>query len=130
MEPESKQRQSTAKKKGGRPVKLVKKSNNLVVRMTETERILIAGKAREAGMKLSEWFRIAAKKAQVIARLSPADVAILRVLTGLANNLNQIARMAHKEGLLTVQRKCREGLDEINDTLRYFNSDDRKSHDR
>ncbi|MGV3504719.1 MAG: plasmid mobilization protein [Adhaeribacter sp.] len=130
MEPETKQPQSTGRKQGGRPVKLVKKSNILVVRLTDTERILIAGKAREAGMKASEWFRMAAKKAQVIARLSPADVAILRVLTGLANNLNQIARLAHKEGLLSVQRKCRESLDEINDTLRYFNSDDRKSHDR
>jgi hypothetical protein len=130
MEPELKQQQSPGKKQGGRPVKLVKKSNTLVVRLTDTERSLIAGKAREAGMKVSEWFRMAARKAQVIARLSPADVAILRVLTGLANNLNQIARLAHKEGLLSVQRKCREGLDEINDTLRYFNSDDRKSHDR
>jgi hypothetical protein len=52
------------------------------------------------------------------------------MLTGLANNLNQIARLAHKEGLLSVQRKCREGLDAINDTLRNFNSDDRKSHNR
>lgn len=111
-------------------MKQVKKSSKLVVRMTETERLLIAGKAKEAGMKLSEWFRLAAKKVQVVARLSPGDVAILRMLTGLANNLNQIARLAHKERLLSVQRKCREGLDEINDTLRYFNSDDRKSHDR
>jgi hypothetical protein len=92
MEPELKQQQSPGNKQGGRPVKLVKKSNNLVVRMTDTEGILISGKAREAGMKLSEWFRTAAKKAQVIARLSPADVAILRVRTGLANNLNQIDR--------------------------------------
>ena len=130
MEPEIKQQEITGKTKGGRPVKLVKKSSKLVVRMTETERLLISEKAREAGMKLSEWFRLAARKVQVIARLSPGDVAILRMLTGMANNLNQIARLAHKEGLLSVQRKCREGLDEINDTLRYFNSDDRKSNDR
>lgn len=130
MQAELKQQNGSGNKQGGRPVKPVKKSNILVVRLTDTERILIAGKAKEAGMKVSEWFRMAAKKARVIARLSPADVAILRVLTGLANNLNQIARLAHKEGLLSVQRKCREGLDEINETLRYFNCDDRKSHDR
>lgn len=130
MEEEIKQQDNPKKKKGGRPLKPVKKNNNLVVRMTETERLLIAGKAREAGMKLSEWFRLAAKRARVVARLSPGDVAILRMLTGLANNLNQIARLAHREGLLSVQRKCREGLDAINDTLSYFNSDDRKSHDR
>lgn len=130
MEPETKQPQSPGRKQGGRPVKPIKKSNILVVRLTDTERILIAGKAKEAGMKVSEWFRMAARKAQVIARLSPADVGILRVLTGLANNLNKIARLAHKEGLLSVQRKCRESLEEINDTLKYFNRDDRKSYDR
>ena len=129
MEATGNQPENLKKKTGGRPEKRIKKNSLLAVRMTDTERQLVAGKAKEAG-KLSEWFRLAAKKARVVARLSPGDVAIMRMLTGMANNLNQIARMAHKEGLLSVQRKCREGLDEINDTLRYFNSDDRKSHDR
>ena len=124
------QPENLKRKLGGRPEKRIKKSSLLAVRMTDTERQLVAGKAKEAGLKLSEWFRLAAKKARVVARLSPGDVAILRMLTGMANNLNQIARLAHKEGLLSIQRKCREALDEINETLLYFNSDDRKSHDQ
>jgi hypothetical protein len=65
----------------------------------------------------------------IIESTGPAAwrVAILRTLTGFSNNLNKIARLAHKEGLLSVQRKCCEGLDEINDTLKYFNSYDRKN---
>jgi hypothetical protein len=74
MEEEIKQQDNSQKKQSGRPLKPVKKTNNLVVRMTEKERLLIAGKAREAGMKLSEWFRLAAKRARVVARLSPGDV--------------------------------------------------------
>ncbi|WP_394367365.1 plasmid mobilization protein [Pontibacter burrus] len=64
MESETAQRQqSHERKKGGRPAKRVKRSHTLVMRVTDTERLLIADKAREAGLSLSAWFRVAAKKA-------------------------------------------------------------------
>lgn len=115
------------KHKGGRPLKKVKRSNDIRVRLTSTEHFLIKQKAKEAGMRLSEWFRQAAKRAKVISRLSPEDLRILRMLAGMANNLNQITHLAHREGLLSVQKRCREILTEIDDTLKYLNSDDRKS---
>jgi hypothetical protein len=118
------------RKKGGRPVKRVKKSCTLAVRVTETERLLVTGKAREAGMKTSVWFRAAAKKATVTARLKPGEAMLLRMLSGLANNLNQLARLAHREGLLTIQGKCRKAIDEIDHLLQRLGKDDRKSHER
>ena len=130
METNNKEKAETKKHKGGRPVKAIKRSGSLVVRLTPTERLLIEGKAREAGMLPTAWFRAAAKRAQVIPRLKPEDMRILRMLYGLANNLNQLTRLAHIEGLLSIQRKCRETLQEIDDTLKYLNSDDRKSNDR
>lgn len=122
--------QTAKKHKGGRPEKVIKKDATLVVRMTQTERMLIAGKAREAGMSASEWFRKAAKTAKVVARFSPEDAAVLRTLSGLANNLNQLTKLAHQEGLLSVQRRCRELMDGIDDTLKNLGKDDRKSNDR
>jgi hypothetical protein len=131
MEKETAQRQqSHERKKGGRPAKRVKRSHTLVVRVTDTERLLIAGKAREAGLSLSAWFRAAAKKAVVIARLRPEEAAALRMLTGMANNINQLARLAHREGLLSVQGKCRQALDQINHTLQQVGRDDRKGNNR
>lgn len=124
------QRQSHEGKKGGRPTKRVKRSHILVVRVTDTERLLIEGKAREAGLSLSAWFRVAAKKAAVVARLRPGEAATLRMLSGLANNLNQLVRLAHREGLLSVQGKCRQALEEINHTLQQIGRDDRKGDDR
>ena len=124
------QRQNEGKKKGGRPAKKVKRNCILVVRVTETERLLVAGKAREAGLSLSAWFRAAAKKTTVVARLRPEELASLRMLLGLANNLNQLARLAHREGLLSVQGKCRQALEEINRTLHLVGRDDRKGDDR
>lgn len=131
MESETVQRQqSHGRKKGGRPVKRVKRSHTLVVRVTDTERLLIAGKAREAGLSLSAWFRAAAKKAVVVARLRPEEAASLRMLSGLSNNLNQLARLAHREGLLSVQGRCRQLLHDIHHILQHVGRDDRKGDDR
>ncbi|WP_162055468.1 plasmid mobilization protein [Pontibacter pamirensis] len=127
METNAAERQGPPLKKGGRPTKRVKRSCTVVVRMTETERLLVNGKAREAGIRTSAWFRAAAKKAVVVARLPPEEAALLRMLSGLANNLNQLARLAHREGLLSVQGKCRQALDEIDRLLQSLRKDDRKS---
>ncbi|MBD1398797.1 hypothetical protein H9Q13_16615 [Pontibacter sp. JH31] len=45
-------RQNPDRKKGARPAKRVRRSHTLSVRVTDTERLLIEGKAREAGMPL------------------------------------------------------------------------------
>ncbi|SFG27700.1 plasmid mobilization protein [Pontibacter chinhatensis] len=130
METVKAQHQHLEKNKGGRPTKRVKRTQVLVVRLTETERLLVAGKAREAGMNLSAWFRAAAKKAVVVARLRPEEAALLRMLSGLSNNLNQLTRLAHREGLLTVQGKCRLLLQDIHHILQQVSRDDRKGDSR
>jgi len=111
--------------KGGRPPKKVKRQSQLMVRLTETERFLIEEKARDAGMKPSAWFRQAAKKAKVIARLKPDDLRHLRTLTGMANNLNQLTHLAHKEGLTFIRQSCKAILLEIDVILNQLGSDDR-----
>ena len=125
MKETEKRDQKSYNPKGGRPPKKVKRESQLMVRLTETERFLIETKAREAGMKPSAWFRQAAKKARVIARLNPEDAGLLRMLAGMANNLNQLAHLAHTEGLLSVQKKCRELLSDIDDVLKKLKDDDR-----
>ena len=111
--------------KGGRPPKKVKRQSQLMVRLTETERFLIEEKAKDAGMKPSAWFRLAAKKAKVLARLKPADLRHLRTLTGMANNLNQLTHLAHKEGLTFIRQSCKELLLQIDSILKKLGSDDR-----
>ena len=115
-----------SKHKGGRPKINVRREVQVKVRLTATEHFMIAARAKDAGMKISDWFRAAAKAARVIARLKPEDLQIMRMLAGMANNLNQLTKLAHRDGLLTVARKCDGLMIEIDQTLKYFNSDDRK----
>jgi ketol-acid reductoisomerase len=114
------------KHKGGRPKVRVRRENHVKVRLTATERFLIAAKAKDAGMRISDWIRAAARAAKVVARLKPEDLQIMRMLAGMANNLNQLTKLAHRDGLLTIARKCDGLMTEIDQALKYFNSDDRQ----
>ena len=111
--------------KGGRPPKKVKRQSQLMVRLTETERFLIDEKAMDAGMTPSAWLRQSAKKAKVLARLTPDDLRHLRTLTGVANNLNQLTHLAHKECLTFIRQSCKELLSQIDVILKRLGSDGR-----
>lgn len=110
--------------KGGRPPKKVRRESHLMIRLTTTERFLIESRAKKAGLTPSEWFRKSALKAKVTAKLTTDDLKLLRSLAGMANNLNQIARIANKEGLLVVQKKCRELIAAIDRKFKELKSDD------
>lgn len=109
----------------GRPKKGIKRSDILMVRLTPTERLLIEDKSRKAGMKASEWFRMAAKSAKVIPRFSAKETAWFRMLAGLTNNLNQLTHLAHIQGLLSLGQKCRAMLTQVEELLTKIRNHDR-----
>ncbi len=115
------------KNKGGAPKKRVRRELIIRVRMTATERFQIDTKAKDAGMRSSSWIRAAAKSAKVVPRLTADERRILWMLAELANNLNQLTKLAHQLGLLRVVRQCQEVLKQIDDTLTQLNKDDRES---
>lgn len=114
------------KHKGGAPQKRIKRANGIRVRLTVTERFLIESKAREAGMRISDWIRAAALKAKVVGRISAEDRRVLHMLAGMANNLNQLTKLAHTSGIMSIVISCDHLLTEIDQTLKYLNSDDGK----
>lgn len=115
-----------AKHKGGAPPKRIRREKGIRVRLNASEYFLITSKAKAAGMVLSSWFREAAINAKVVSRLKPEDLRIMQMLAGLANNLNQLAKLAHVSGILSIARKCDALLIEIDEALKYLNSDDRQ----
>jgi hypothetical protein len=117
----------TGKHKGGRPKKAIKQSESLVVKMTATEKLIISEKARKAGLTQSEWFRQSAKNAEVIQRLLPSDISHLNVLAVLANNLNQLTRLAHIKGITSLAEQCSSLIDAISLVINKLFADDRKT---
>jgi len=111
---------SKEKAKGGRPPKKIKKEKIVMVRLSNNEHFLIEGKAKIAGMRISEWFRRSAKSGKVTPRMNSEDLKAMRTLTGIANNLNQLTKLSHQQGLLLLHRKCRDVADNINSVMQKF----------
>ena len=95
---------SKRKKKAGRPTKAVKKEIRASIRFTRPEYFIIKEKAAKAGLNAAAYLRQVAIYANVKARLTEEDRHFVRQLVGLANNINQLTKLSHQEGLLSVIR--------------------------
>ncbi|MDH7464674.1 plasmid mobilization relaxosome protein MobC [Chitinophagaceae bacterium 26-R-25] len=87
------------KKKTGRPPKTNKKEVRACVRFSKLEYFILEQKAKKAGINVSTYLRQLAIKATITSRLSPEEITICRQLIGMASNINQVARVCHREGL-------------------------------
>src|SRR5690606_39556843 len=112
------------KRTRGRPKKAITRSVSLVVRLTPTERLAISGRARKAGIRISDWFRQSAKVAVIRPRLSEKETGHLRTLSGMANNLNQLTKLAHKGGLVSIMTDLRGLLGEVERLMERIGRDD------
>lgn len=73
-------------------------------------------KALEAGINQSEYIRQCIQASIVKQRLTPELVNYIRQLSGMANNINQIAHKANAAGYPVVHKHClymNERLDNI-----------------
>ena len=83
------------------------------VMFTENDYIYIQSKAEQAGMPVNEFCHQAAMDCQVCQRISPEMVSAIRDLSGIANNVNQIAHQMHIYGLETVKQQCFSIISEV-----------------
>ncbi len=87
-------------KKSGRPKKAVIRTRTTGIRFSNTELFIIREKARTAGLNLTTYIRQASVEAKVQTRLTAEERLFVRHLIGFSNNINQIARACHQEGVL------------------------------
>ena len=94
----------TEYKKGGRPTKgaAEKKKYRITVKLTTEDYYTLKGKAKNAGISMSEFVRKVLAKGCVIERLDIEQADFIRKLCGMANNLNQLAYRANTEGFHAI----------------------------
>lgn len=112
-----------SKKKAGRPAKAVKKEIRAAVRFTYKEHFIIKEKAKQAGLTVSEYIRQTAIYAEVKTRLTDEDRQIARRLVGMDNNLNQIAKTCHQQGLLSAMLLFEGYRDQMDHLLKMLKHD-------
>jgi hypothetical protein len=109
------------KKKAGRPAQDVKKEIRACVRYDKQEYFIIKHKASKAGLNVSAYIRQITVNGYVKIRLTDEERQFVRQLIGMANNINQIAKTCHDEGLLRAMEyfeTYRNQIDEILEKLK------------
>lgn len=116
------------KKPGGRPklASYQKRTRCFRIMFNESDYIYIQSKAEQAGLSVNEFCHQAAMDCQVSQRISPELVSAIRDLSGIANNVNQIAHQIHIHGLEAVKQHCVTIITEISRIIAQIKND---SHD-
>lgn len=79
------------------------KSRVVSVRLNDGEHLQVKEKCRESGRKISDFWRQALLKANVIQVATPEYMALLRQIGSMSNNLNQLAKRANEAGFKVVK---------------------------
>ena len=121
---------SDKKNKGGRPVKVIKREAATGVRFTKSEYFIVKHKASKAGLRITQYLREMAIEGQIIARLTQEERNQIRQLVGMANNLNQLAKTAHQEGVLKAMFYFNKYVKELDEVLFKLNGKKQCLHDK
>ena len=108
------------KNKGGRPqlTRVEKRSEIFTIKCTPIEKHTIKGKAKMSGVKPAEYIRECAVNGSIKSRLTSEEVKHIRVLAGMANNLNQLAKSANTYGYLRVATEANHLMDEVDNIIK------------
>ena len=100
----SKNKNMEQKNKGGRPTKTLseKRKYQVLLRLNTMEYYTLLGKAREASITRTEFLRQLITKAEVKARIKPEEMQLIRTVSGMANNINQIAHRLNAFGIYAL----------------------------
>ena len=102
------------KKNAGRPAKNIKREIRAAVRFTKSEYFIVKEMAAKAGMNISDYLRQVAINAEIRSRLTDEERQFVGQLIGMSNNLNQVAKVCHQEGMVKSMvyfENCRSQLD-------------------
>lgn len=109
------------KKTPGRPKKIVRRELTSGIRLTKSEAFIIREKAQKAGLPYTNYIRKMAIYGEVKARFTEEERQFVRALIGISNNLNQLVKLGHQEGLLNATlhfQNYRDQIDELLNRLR------------
>jgi len=101
--------------KGGRPAlpKARRRSKSVTVKFSKIDYETLRVRCRKTNRRLSEYIRESALQSEVVMPHTTESAGLYRDLAGMANNLNQLARLSHQTSLYHTSRKVDEALDKV-----------------
>ena len=101
-------------------------SKAVTVKFSKIDYETLRTRSRKANRRLAEYIRESALKSEVVQPRTEADMKEYRTLVGLANNLNQLAKLSHQEGIYYTSLQLDRLLVEISDIVRAYKQIDKK----
>ena len=104
---------------GGRPraSKGKARTKTLSTKLSVAEWKIVMKRIADAGKRPSAYLREVLLSGRVVAARTQEDRRQIRMLEGGCNNLNQLARLAHQQGVPSVRERLVALLDEFNRLL-------------
>ena len=104
---------------GGRPraSKGKARTKTLSTKLSVAEWKIVMKRIADAGKRPSVYLREVLLAGRVVAARTQEDRRQIRMLEGGCNNLNQLARLAHQQGVPSVRERLLSLLDEFNRLL-------------
>ena len=121
-------RNQNKKKQKGRPTVADARrlSKAVTVKFSKIDYEILRTRSRKANRRLAEYIRESALKSEVVPPRTEADLKEYRTLVGMANNLNQLAKLSHQEGIYYTSLQLDRLLAEISDIVRAYKQANKK----
>ncbi len=112
----------------GRPqVSTLKRlTKSVTVKFSKPDYEMLRRRSKNANRKLAEYIRESAFEARIVAKHSAEDSAIIRNLTGMANNLNQLTKLSHQTGFYRTKNVVMELLEKLKSIMNDYKATERR----
>lgn len=90
-----------------------RRSKSVTVKFSKIDYETLRVRCRKANRRLSEYIRESALQSEVVMPHTAESAGLYRELAGMANNLNQLARLSHQTSLYHTSRMVDEALDKV-----------------
>jgi hypothetical protein len=121
-------RNQNKKKSKGRPTVADARrlSKAVTVKFSKIDYETLRTRSRKANRRLAEYIRESALQSEVVQPRTEADLKEYRTFVGMANNLNQLAKRSHQEGIYYTSLQLDRLLAEISDIVRAYKQANKK----
>ena len=121
-------RNQDKKKPKGRPTVADARrlSKAVTVKFSKIDYETLRTRSRKTNRRLAEYIRESALQSEVVQPRTETDMKEYRTLVGLANNLNQLTKMAHQDSIIYLYSPIDKLLGEITDVIREYKQGNNK----
>ena len=118
---------SKSKPRGRPQVNTLKRlTKSVTVKFSKPDYEKLRHRSKNANRTLAEYIRDAAFDARMVAKHSTEDAAIIRDLTGMANNLNQLTKLSHQTGFYRTKNRVMEVLEKLKSIMSDYKATERR----